>query len=311
MRRGLVLLACGLGLVGCELTEVSLTAPENTLVAEVYVMLGDGEDRVFAYLHETMGSEGSGNLQDASVEVLADTVGIPLRVVGMEACLAEDIVGTLGGLCLSSVPSDEVGEILAPGDQLSVEINFPDGRELRGTTVVPDDIRWISPATQTCALAPGHTLDLVWTRSPGAWAYFAETLIWDLRRALEPLGYQLESDSVALTGVAVSDADTVIVFPSEFGVFDRFSLDSDLALLLQEGIPQQSKAIVMVAAADRNYVNWVRGGNFNPSGTVRVPSLRGDGIGVFGSIVRRSVLVEGLDPRDFPPGFLNSCIPDL
>ncbi len=311
MPRGIVLLACGLALVGCELTEVSLTAPENTLVAEVYVMVGDGEDRIFAYLHETLGSEGSGNLFDATVEVIADTLGIPLQVVGMEACLAEEIAGTLEGLCLATLPSDEIEEFLGPGSSLSVEILMDDGRELRGTTVIPGDISWVLPTARACALAPGHTMELVWTRSPGAWAYFAETLIWDLRRTLEPLGYQLESDSVALTGVAVSDADTVIVFPSEFGVFDRFSLDSNLALLLQDGIPQQSKAIVIVAAADRNYVNWVRGGNFNPSGTVRVPSLRGDGIGVFGSIVRRSVFVEGLDPRDFPPGFLNSCIPDL
>ena len=152
-------------------------------------------------------------------------------------------------------------------------------------------------------------MDLIWTRSPGAWAYTAETLIWGLREALEPEGLELEADSIALTSVAVSDADTLIVFPSEFGVFDRFSLDSDLALLLQEGIPRGAKASIVVAAVDRNYVNWIRGGNFNPSGTVRVPSLRGDGIGVFGSVVRRSVFVEGLDPRGFPPGLVESCIP--
>ncbi len=311
MRRGLVLLACGFGLVGCELTEVSLTAPENTLVAEVYVMVGDGEDRIFAYLHETLGSVGSGNLNNATVEVTTETTGIPLRMVEMEVCLAEDIAGTLGGLCLSTIPTDGVEEILGPGSSLNVEIILVDGRELHGTTVIPGDINWVQPSSRTCALAPGHTMELVWTRSPGAWAYTAETLIWGLKEALEPQGLEVESDSVALTAVAVSDADTVIVFPSEFGVFDRFSLDSDVALILQAGIPLSATASVVVAAVDRNYVNWVRGGNFNPSGAVRVPSLRGDGIGVFGSVVRRSIRVEGVDPREFPPGWVTSCVPDL
>jgi hypothetical protein len=36
-------------------------------------------------------------------------------------------------------------------------------------------------------------------------------------------------------------------------------------------------------------VNWVRGGSFNPSGTVRVPSISGGGTGVFGSLVTRTV----------------------
>ena len=87
--------------------------------------------------------------------------------------------------------------------------------------------------------------------------------MWGLREALESQGLEVEADSVALTGVAVSDADTTIVFPSEFGVFDRFSLDSDIALTLQAGIPLGATASVMVGAVDRNYVNWVRGGNFN------------------------------------------------
>jgi hypothetical protein len=307
MRRvpGLFLLV--LGLVGCELSEVSLTAPENTLVAEVYVLIGDGDDRIFAFLHETLGSEGSQDLLEATVEMTADTLGIPLVPVGREDCLAEEIAGMLGGACFSSKPG-EVEEVLEPGALVSVEILLVDGRELHGTTVVPGDISWVWPESPTCALAPGHTMELMWTRSPGAWAYTAETLIWGLREALESQGLEVESDSIALTGVAVSDADTAIVFPSEFGVFDRFSLDSDVALVLQGGIPLNSTALVMVAAVDRNYVNWVRGGNFNPSGTVRVPSLRGDGIGVFGSVVRRSVVVRGIDPMAFPPGFVNSCV---
>jgi hypothetical protein len=49
-----------------------------------------------------------------------------------------------------------------------------------------------------------------------------------------------------------------------------------------------------VAAVDRNYVNGVRGGSFNPSGRVRVSSVTGDGEGVFGSLVPLTLEVEVL-----------------
>ncbi len=47
-----------------------------------------------------------------------------------------------------------------------------------------------------------------------------------------------------------------------------------------------------VAAADRNYINGVRGGSFNPSGQVRISSVTGDGVGVFGSLVPLQAAVE-------------------
>jgi hypothetical protein len=123
---------------------------------------------------------------------------------------------------------------------------------------------------------------------------------------LAPQGIEVEEDSLSLLGLSIAENDTTLVFPSEFGVFDRFDLDRDLALVLQEGLPQGTRARIVVAAAERNYVNWVRGGNFNPSGAVRIPSLRGDGVGVLGAVVRRVVWVEGALPRDGLP----SCLPD-
>ena len=50
----------------------------------------------------------------------------------------------------------------------------------------------------------------------------------------------------------------------------------------------RSPASVTVTAANRNYVNWARGGNFNPSGRVSIPSVTGDGTGVFGATVTRT-----------------------
>jgi hypothetical protein len=67
-------------------------------------------------------------------------------------------------------------------------------------------------------------------------------------------------------------------------VFDRFSFNQNLLRLLQTGLPGGTTARVVVAAADRNYINGVRGGSFNPSGPVRISSVVGDGVGVFGSL---------------------------
>jgi len=95
----------------------------------------------------------------------------------------------------------------------------------------------------------------------------------------------LEVDALKLQGLAISAADTSIVFPRQFGLFERADLDNELAVLLQQGLPAGVVARVEVAALDRNYTNWVRQGTFNPSGLVRIPSLAGDGTGVFAAYV--------------------------
>ena len=158
--------------------------------------------------------------------------------------------------------------------------------------------------TGTCALPPGESLEVLWNRSEGAWAYAGEALIHGLRDALSPTGIDLEEDTVTLLGLSVTETDTTMVFPKEFGVFDRFDLDRDLALALQEGLPEGATAQVVMSALERNYVNWVRGGSFNPSGATRVPSLRGDGVGVLAGIVRRTVQVVGAFPDPDTPSCL-------
>jgi hypothetical protein len=307
MRSAIVSLLLTLGLAGCELDEVSLTEPESILLAEVYVMVGDGEPEITAYLHETLGSTGSADLRNATVRVISDTLEVALVEATPDRCLSRSVANKVDGRCYSE-EGDLLEGMLEPGRALDLEILLSDGRELRGSTVIPSDIRMVWPSTGVCVLPPGRSFEVSWSRSPGAWAYAAETIIWGLRDALEPLGVEVEADSVALLGLAVSDSDTTIVFPSEFGVFDRFDLDSDLALILQEGLPFGALANVVVAALDRNYVNWVRGGSFNPSGLVRVPSVTGDGTGVFAAVVRRRTLVAGIDPALIPGDFIPSCI---
>jgi hypothetical protein len=197
-------------------------------------------------------------------------------------------------------------EILRPGDRLEVGVTAPGGASVRGGVALPGDFLLLEPSVrETCALPLGAPLELVWTRSDGAWAYAGETLIWGLREALAREGIELDRDTVSLLGLSVSESDTTLVFPMEFGVFDRFDLDRDLALALQEGLPPGAEAEVVISALERNYVNWVRGGNFNPSGAIRIPSLRGDGTGVLGGIVRRRIRVVGGTPGNGLP----SCLP--
>jgi hypothetical protein len=174
---------------------------------------------------------------------------------------------------------------IVPGQNYSLRITLADGGELTGTTMVPDSFRVLRPSNHECML-PHHTrFDVVWAKSEGAWVYASEIAIRGLRTVLEPEGLDIP-DPLRLFGLSVSSTDTTISFPNEFGLFDRFDPDVTEALvLIQPGLPPNTAADVVIAAADRNYVNWERGGNFNPSGVVRIGNLRGDGAGVFGSLV--------------------------
>ena len=292
-------------LLGCELDEVSLTEPENVLVAEVYLKVGDGPDELSAFLQWTLGSAGSTDLLQAVVAVEGpEGRVIPLIRGGREDCLVPEILDDVDGACF--VAPGSVEGILAPGDRVELQITLPDGGSVYGGVVLPGDFHFLEPiVNEPCALPPGQPLELIWNPSGEAWAYAGETLIWGLRDALAPLGLEVEEDSLSLTGLSVSETDTTMVFPGEFGVFDRFDLDRDLALVLQEGLPLGAHAEVVIAALERNYVNWVRGGNFNPSGAVRIPSLRGDGTGVLGAVVRRMIRVVGAEPG----GEMPSCLP--
>ncbi|HZG44346.1 MAG TPA: hypothetical protein VEY93_15455, partial [Longimicrobium sp.] len=98
-------------------------------------------------------------------------------------------------------------------------------------------------------------------------------------------GFPPVADPLELLGVSVSSSDTTALLPNEFGVFDRFELDQNLLRFLQGGLPEGVNLVLTISAADRNYINGVRGGSFNPSGQVRIPSVVGDGVGVFGSLV--------------------------
>lgn len=275
----------------CDLTDVAIVDFTDIVVAEVYVTVADtpGENTAFAFIHGTTpGSPPSSQSYDDALVTVTDGAGVQ-----------HELVLTLRDRCVSSLPSTAAGSCFAAsplqasrfgaGDPLALEIVLSDGRRLTGTTRIPGDFT-VAGVGGLCRIAPDTLLPLHWSPSDSAWAYVSEALISGLTDALAPEGIEAP-DSLSLTGLSISESDTTVVFPSEFGIFDRFDLDHDLAVRLQTGLPEGASSQVAITAVDRNHVNWVRGGSFNPSGTVRVSSLVGDGSGVFSSAVARRFLV--------------------
>ena len=290
-------LAAAAVLAACDLEEITIVEVEEVVIAEIYVNLAEDptENEIRAFLHTTLGAPVSGvdELPNALIVVRrADGLTLTLVENGLEACL--DSLPTVGtGACFLADPVHTPS--LNPGDLLEVEVTLADGGTLLGATRVPSSFA-ITGTPTTCRLDPNTLLPLSWSRSEGAWAYMNETSISGLPAALQPEGIVVEDDPLELLGLSISDQDTTAVFPSEFGIFDRFDLDQDLATRLQDGLPAATTAEVSITAVEGNFVNWVRGGNVNPSGQVRVPSLRGDGTGVFGATVSRRFVVVSSDP---------------
>jgi hypothetical protein len=305
-RAGALLAAALVAAGGCELQELTLAEPEDLVVVEAVIQLrGDEGGRVYVVLHRTLGP-GGGDVPGASVRLVRADGGV---TVVRQAASTEDCF--VDGAGLDDLPlrgtcyTLQTPPALAPGSVVRLEIETAEGEALEATTTVPGAFTLRRPSTLSgsCVLDADTPLELVWARSEGAWAYVAESEIFGLRGALAPLGITVESDPLYLLGLSIAASDTTIVFPTEFGVFDRFDLDRDLAVYLQGGLPPSTVSLTTVAAVDRNWVNWVRGGNFNPSGTVRVPSVRGDGTGFFGSAYVRDLrlLVDpGPDGNPYP-----------
>lgn len=284
---------------GCRLQDVTLAPPADVLVAEVVLQAGAGQQ--YALLHRTVGS-GPLTVPGARVEMTLPGGGVvsftPVngsRCVDSTSTFLPDTVGS----CYATPPAST--SLVVPGGTYSLSIVAPDGRRLTGTTTVPGSFRLVRPAGLAhCALAPRTLLPLEWTRSAGAWVYISETRLQNVRRALDPT--TTNNRALDIIGLSVSAADTTLVFPSQFGLFDRFD-DSDASVLvaLQQGLPAGVTATVTVAAADRNYVQWVRRGSFNPSGLVQIPSLEGDGTGVFGSLVPERFDLTSSPGSGLPP----------
>lgn len=281
------LLALCLAAAACDLQEVTIANSEDVIVAEI--TLRAGETGQTAWLHRTLADGRTEAVPNARVEVYgardevmtfrqADT---PLR------CLKNAQPGS-GSCYLWTGPQS----LIVPGETYTLRIQTTDGRELTSSTRVPDDFVLRRPSSPVCSLEPNKTFPIEWTVSRGAWVYVSEALFFNLEPFLQSRNIKLKESPLRAFGLSLSNQDTTVVFPTQLGIFQRFDPDLTKALVaIQNGLPQDANSEVLVAAADRNYVNWERGGNFNPSGLIRVPSIRGDGTGTFGSIVPKKFRV--------------------
>lgn len=289
------------GLCSCELNTVTLTEPDNLLVTEIYVQVSDQSPRgnAIAFIHNTLGA--TGNVQLAGADITLTSRGQSVRLTEFsdaEECLDVVALNNVSGKCFKE---DELPlGFVIPGGVIEANVDAGQLGNFTGKTTIPGDFYFRVPGSETdrCFLEHSRALEIEWTSSMGAWAYVGETLIFGLPQALEVLNIDSEIESpLLLLGLSISSTDTTMVFPSEFGIFDRYSLDREVSVLLQDGIPENTWAEVFISAADRNYVNWVRESSFSPSGTARIPSLYGEGgTGVIASYIRRGFTLVTVRP---------------
>jgi hypothetical protein len=285
-----VLAAIVPAVAGCELQEIVTAEPIDVVVAEV--VLRAGETRQLALLHRT----GRAGPPRAEIEVRASS-GAVMRysAAPLAECIEIPDDADFDAPTHASCWSADGDAVIAiePGARYTLTIRLEDGGIMTGATTVPGDFTITAPPAPACTLPADTPLTLRWTRAADAWAYGAEAVFTGLRAALATERIDVPEEPLRLFGVAVASHDTAIAFPSGFGLFHRFDEEFAATLVrLQRGVPAAVSATVAIAAADRNYVNWARGGGFNPSGEVRVPSIRGAGTGAFGAIVPRTVRIS-------------------
>jgi hypothetical protein len=290
---------------GCELVEVATEEGEDVLVVEGVLRTDRLEQSVL--VHRSLRSAPLERLEWVSAE-LGFPDGAVRSFAPTPGCIAEGSdFGDAQPWCLSLTAADHP---VVPGETYELRVESSDGRRLFGRTRVPGALQmvtpsaalWMSPAEEAiCSLPPWTPLVLRWRATSGAWAYIAELELYGLAAALGRQDAGDLPDPLRLSGLAIGASDTTMVLPGDFALFQWGSVPVDVLLQLQQGLPAGVSATLVLAAADRNYVNGVRGGNFNPSGSVRIPSVFGDGTGMFGSLSARTLAIEVAEQGAFQP----------
>jgi hypothetical protein len=289
---------CALALTGsggCTIADVTTPPGQDRLVVEA-VLRTDRVSQALILYRSVAASEAPPERGAQVVVTRDDGAQFVFREAPDVFCIPDvpnDPGGTLGTCYVSPT---ELGAWVLPGREYDLRVTTTRGEVARGRTRVPGAFSLVGlpfeerentggePAG-TCRLPPSTLLPVTWTQSRGAWGYISPLLIYGISLHAGAGGFPPVADPLELLGVSVSSSDTTALLPNEFGVFDRFELDQNLLRFLQGGLPDGVNLVLTISAADRNYINGVRGGSFNPSGQVRIPSVVGDGVGVFGSLV--------------------------
>ncbi|HSU16806.1 DUF4249 family protein [Longimicrobium sp.] len=284
---------------GCDLAEV-VTEPGEDVVVVEGVLYADVQLQQILLHRSLQGHEAAG-VPGAAVTV-TDEAGVGHRFhEDVPNCFQVDPVYTgadsLGfhGTCYSSSAGEDAW--VHPGGTYDLRVETADGRVIQGRTHVPGDfeVRTVPPMrgpfdTPPCSLAPDSALNMLWTRSAGAAGYLSAIRVTRLREGLGDVPFFVP-DPLELRGVSVSETDTTIVLPTEYGVFERFNYSDELLTAVAHGFPAGTIMLATVSAADRNWVTSARGGSFNPSGQVRISTVVGGGVGVFASLVQKRAFI--------------------
>ena len=209
------------------------------------------------------------------------------------ACQSDSTARTWAGTCyMASAPSAH----FAPGEELSLRTVTRNGRILTGVSTMPDSFlpSGITVSDGRCRMNPDTNYDIRWESVTRAWAFIAGARFARLPRSLWPYG----DDLYLRTAWLASAGARSMVFPRALvggGVEERAR---KAARALETGLPWRVTADLAVAAVDRNWANWIRPGRYDPNGEVRIPSVFGDGTGMFGTGVRWTVTLESRDSGD-------------
>ncbi len=175
-----------------------------------------------------------------------------------------------------------------PREQLTLLITLADGGLLRGDSRLPGIFipSGLALKDGRCRLNPDTSYRFDWARSEGSWAYMAES-------RLVGLGELWTREEALYLPVTVPSSDsTELVFPRDF-VFELVDLQRwELHRVLRVGLPEGASAEVAVGAVDRNWATWNRNGRIDLAGEPRIPSVFGDGTGMFGTAVRWKLSME-------------------
>jgi hypothetical protein len=303
---GAAALVCASLAAGCDLAEVTTAPGEDVIVVEGVLRTDQEHQQVL--LHRTVDGALAAGVPGALVTVTGAAGDVHRLVPGGADCYQIDALYAhsdsldFQGSCYTTTGQDVWW--VKPGRSYDLRVEVPDGRVIEGRTQVPGAYKVPSllPDPELglfCSLAPDSAFELVWRQSAGAWSYVADLSISGLSASLAGHGFGVP-DPMLVRGLSLSQTDTTLVLPTEFGVFERLQYDRDLMLAISHGFPEGTRVEMVLAAADRNWVNSVRGGSFNPSGLVRISTVVGDGVGVFGSLNVHRALILVRKATDLP-----------
>lgn len=305
MRRLLTLLGMTAGAAGCDVTDVQPGSDQKMLVALATVVL-----TIDPAEPSRIDTRAVVMVSEAWQQVLTEVPGAAVRITGasgrslplveeedpLGACtvLPEDLygedepLGMVGSCHTATAPS----AVFAPGEALTLAVTTPDGAVLEGASRMPDAFvpRGLSVEEGRCRVEPGTGYRFAWAPVVGAWAHVGEAEITGLSASLWSSSDPLYLPVTMLgRGRDVTD----MVFPRDFLLELLSDVDNvELHRTLDAGLPGGARAEVTIAALDRNWANWIREGRLNINGETVIPSVFGNGTGMFGTAVRWKVEVE-------------------